>query len=250
MQIEKSSDGVGGGWKLRGVKLVVNGRTLYRRDGIERWLEDNRRTWRAPDFRRTVPTGAALPITLDLWDEDSFVYGANDHGDIEPFDRRKRLALAYPRTGRAHDARDRRQPSRRSYRRRRLRLGDVHDRDAHAHGRPAPSAAGGAVLPPVVVEPPPPPPPVQKPDLVISDMGYSDADKYYFTVKNQGNAAPAPFSVSVTNAGTFSIPDSRPAHPPRAPSARTVKSSRTSRPRTCSARSTSTTRRTTHAASP
>ena len=95
VQIEKSSDGVGGGWKLRGVKLVVNGRTLYSRDGIERWLEDNRRTWRAPDFRRTAPIGAALPITLDLWDEDSFVYGANDHGDIEPFDRRKRLALAY-----------------------------------------------------------------------------------------------------------------------------------------------------------
>ena len=53
VQIEKSPDGVGGGWRLRGVKLVVNGRTLYRRDGIERWLEDDHRTWRAPDFTPT-----------------------------------------------------------------------------------------------------------------------------------------------------------------------------------------------------
>jgi hypothetical protein len=43
VQIEKSPDGVGGGWRLRGVKLVVNGRTVYRRDGIERWLEDDHR---------------------------------------------------------------------------------------------------------------------------------------------------------------------------------------------------------------
>ena len=61
VQIEKSPDGVAGGWKLRGVKLVVNGRTLYARDGIERWLEDDHRTWRAPDFRptRAARAGAA-----------------------------------------------------------------------------------------------------------------------------------------------------------------------------------------------
>ena len=95
VQIDKSRDGVGGGWRLRGVKLVVNGRTLYRRDGIERWLEDNHRTWRAPDFRASAPIGAALPIALDLWDEDSFVYGGDDHGDLNRYDNRRRLALAY-----------------------------------------------------------------------------------------------------------------------------------------------------------
>jgi hypothetical protein len=95
LQIEKSPDGIAGGWKLRGVKLVVNGRVFYERDGIERWLEDNSRVWRATDFQRRAPDGTAVPITLDLWDEDSFVYGDNDHGDIEPNDRRKRLALAY-----------------------------------------------------------------------------------------------------------------------------------------------------------
>jgi hypothetical protein len=95
VQIEKSSDGVAGGWKLRGVKLMVNGRVLYERDGIERWLEDDKRVWRAPGFQRKAPDGTAVPITLDLWDEDSFVYGDNDQGDIEPNDRRKRLSLAY-----------------------------------------------------------------------------------------------------------------------------------------------------------
>ncbi|MFN8173288.1 MAG: hypothetical protein U0R65_15670 [Candidatus Nanopelagicales bacterium] len=93
--IEKSSDGVAGGWKLRGVKLMVNGRTVYERDGIERWLEDDHRVWKATDFQRRAPDGTTVPVTLDLWDEDSFVYGGDDHGDIEPNDRRKRLALAY-----------------------------------------------------------------------------------------------------------------------------------------------------------
>ena len=59
VQVEKSSDGVGGGWRLRGVKLVVNGRTVYARDSIDRWLEDSQRTWRAPDFTPSAPTGPA-----------------------------------------------------------------------------------------------------------------------------------------------------------------------------------------------
>ena len=96
MQIEKSSDGVGGGWKLRGVKLVVNGRTLYARDAHRALARgqppDVARAGLPAQRRRPV---AALPVTLDLWDEDSFIYGGNDHGDIEPYDRRKRLALAY-----------------------------------------------------------------------------------------------------------------------------------------------------------
>ena len=46
------------------MKLVVNGRTLYARDGIERWLEDDHRTWQAPDFVQSGPGGPALPIGL------------------------------------------------------------------------------------------------------------------------------------------------------------------------------------------
>ena len=37
-------------------------------------------------------------------------------------------------------------------------------------------------------------------------MGYNETDKYFFTVKNQGDAASGPFKVSVTNAGTYAIP--------------------------------------------
>lgn len=42
---------------------------------------------------------------------------------------------------------------------------------------------------------------------MITEVGYSDADKYHFTVKNQGAGAAGPFSVSVTGvAGAFEIP--------------------------------------------
>ena len=95
IQIEKSPDGVAGGWKLRGVKVIVNGRQVYARDGIETWLEDNHSTWRAPDFTPSSPATAAIPVTLDLWDEDSNIYGGNDHGDINSFASRKALTLAY-----------------------------------------------------------------------------------------------------------------------------------------------------------
>ena len=95
MQIEKSSDGVAR--RLEAARGQARGERagVYERDGIERWLEDDHRVWRATDFQRKAPDGTAVPITLDLWDEDSFVYGDNDQGDIEPNDRRKRLSLAY-----------------------------------------------------------------------------------------------------------------------------------------------------------
>lgn len=207
VQIEKSPDGVAGGWKLRGVKLTVNGRTLYARNGIERWLEKNRRTWRAPDFRRSAPAGPAVPITLDLWDEDSFVYGASDQGDIEPFDRRKRLALAY-----TPDTVVRARVTGGSRLGGRLGDGDTAsitytiETLTPTVAPPAPRVPPVIVEPPVVVEPPPPPPPAPKPDLVISEMGYRETDKYFFTVKNQGEATAGPFSVTVTGAGTYAIP--------------------------------------------
>ena len=204
VQIEKSSDGVAGGWKLRGVKLTVNGRVLYARDGIERWLEDDKRTWRAPDFLRTAPTGAALPITLDLWDEDSFVYGGNDQGDIEPNDRRKRLSLAYVpgsvvTTTRASGG------SRHSG-----RIGDGDQASITYTIDTLTPTIAAPPLPVVIADPnpPPPPPPAPKPDLVISDIGYSDADKYSFTVKNTGPGAAGAFTVSVSGVGggSFVIP--------------------------------------------
>ena len=206
VQIEKSPDGVGGGWRLRGVKLVVNGRTLYSRDGIERWLEDNHRTWRAPDFTPTGPSGAALPITLDLWDEDSNVYGGDDHGDLNRYDRRHRLALAYPPetfvSARATGGS--------------LLSGRIGDGDTasvtYTIETLTPQAAPPPPPPPVQgppAEPPPqpqPPPPAPKPDLVISAMDYDPTAQYFFTVTNQGAGAAGAFTVDVPGEGSFAIP--------------------------------------------
>jgi len=207
VQIEKSPDGVGGGWKLRGVKLVVNGRQLYARDRIDRWLEDAKRTWRAPDFTRTAPTGAALPITLDLWDEDSFIYGANDHGDINRYDRRNRLVLAYPL-----GAFVRQRATGGSFLSGRLGDGDKASL-TYTIETLKPTPAPPPPLPPIVqVAPPvvppvvqPDPPPAPKPDLVISAMGYDATLNYFFTVTNQGPAAAGTFTVAVPGEGSFPI---------------------------------------------
>lgn len=45
IEIHKSPDGIAGGWKLKGVEVIVNGNTIYNNQGINRWLEDNHRTW-------------------------------------------------------------------------------------------------------------------------------------------------------------------------------------------------------------
>ncbi|MGE0079499.1 MAG: PLAT/LH2 domain-containing protein [Bacteroidales bacterium] len=43
--IHKSRDGAAGGWKLKGLKLKVNGNTIYDNQSINQWLEDNDRTF-------------------------------------------------------------------------------------------------------------------------------------------------------------------------------------------------------------
>ncbi|HET9057270.1 MAG TPA: PLAT/LH2 domain-containing protein [Chitinophagaceae bacterium] len=45
IRISKSSDGIAGGWKLKGVKLIVNDIVVYNNQSINRWLEDNHRVW-------------------------------------------------------------------------------------------------------------------------------------------------------------------------------------------------------------
>jgi hypothetical protein len=47
VHIHKSPDGVAGGWKLKGVKIIANGATLYNNQSINKWLEDNNRDWQA-----------------------------------------------------------------------------------------------------------------------------------------------------------------------------------------------------------
>lgn len=96
VRIIKSPDGVGGAWKLGGIKLMVNGRTVYQNNNVNKWLKGGSRTWKASNFA----PGASLmstdvPITLDLWDSDSNLYGDDDHGDLNRYDARKREVLTF-----------------------------------------------------------------------------------------------------------------------------------------------------------
>lgn len=47
VRIHKSPDGFAGGWRLHGVKLTVNGSVVFDNQSIDRWLEDDNRTWSA-----------------------------------------------------------------------------------------------------------------------------------------------------------------------------------------------------------
>ncbi len=105
LQVEKSRDGVAGGWKLGAIKVVANDRLIYRNDRVESWLENDRRTWRAPGFRPTNPVAPAVPVWLALWDEDGFLVNTptgsfglgsgDDHIDLNDLAGRKDVAFAY-----------------------------------------------------------------------------------------------------------------------------------------------------------
>jgi hypothetical protein len=45
IRIHKSPDGVAGGWKLKGLRIYVNGTQIYSNQSINKWLEDSDRDW-------------------------------------------------------------------------------------------------------------------------------------------------------------------------------------------------------------
>lgn len=94
VQMEKARDGLAGGWKLCGVRLAVNGRVAYERQRIDRWLEDDRRTWTAPDFQPRAPRGQEIPVWIKLR-EDDLLYGGDDEGDINPMANRRTVSFGY-----------------------------------------------------------------------------------------------------------------------------------------------------------
>ena len=47
VRIHKSPDGFAGGWKLKGVEILANGSSIFSNQSINRWLEDDQRTWTA-----------------------------------------------------------------------------------------------------------------------------------------------------------------------------------------------------------
>jgi hypothetical protein len=188
VEIAKSRDGVAGGWKLGGVKLTVNGRVLYRKAKVNRWLEDNKRTWRAPDFAPSAPAGPALPVWLDLREDDNIVYGGDDQGDVNSHDARNALARGYVpgsvveqtiRGGERYSG----------------RIGKDGDDAILRYRIDTLDLVAPPPLPRPPDPPPPPPPdkpPPPKPDLIITALGQLE-----YTVKNQGGGAAGPFDVTL-----------------------------------------------------
>jgi hypothetical protein len=180
--IEKSRDGLAGGWRLGAVKLRVNGRVLYTNQRVNQWLEKGKRTWTAPNFAYTAPRGQKIPVWIRLA-EDDFLYGGDDNGDINPFDRRRTVSIGYApgaslqRTteggGKLGGRLDDGEEARITYR-----------LETYT---PEPST----ITPP----PPPPPPPGPKPDLIVTAFTSNSV-----TVQNVGAGAAGPFRLRAGNA--------------------------------------------------
>jgi hypothetical protein len=202
--LQKAGDGLGGAWKLDGVRVRVNHREIYEHASLDRWLQDGHLTWTAPDFQRTDPRGSKIPVSIFLADDDgSGLYGLNkaaefsagaplgsdDKGDLNDEDHNRVLTIGYP-------------------------LGRQFCREAEGAGK-----NGGRVsyewgekarirycLEMVTPEPPPvePPPvgsqpvapkaPPARPDLIISELTPS-----FVTVENLGSGAAGPFHLSAFN---------------------------------------------------
>lgn len=194
--IEKGRDGPAGGWFLKGVTLIVNGRAVHTDRAVNRWLEDGRRTWTATGFTRSTATADVVPVWLELKEDD---FGPQDTGDVNAYDRVTSRAVAYRPgtrvtrriTGGALLAgrfpKDNGDRARLTY-----RLGTI---TVTAPPPPVPPE------PPVVTpEPSPPdptpPPPGPKPDLAITAM-----DTRTVTVTNRGDAAAGAFNVTVIGWG-------------------------------------------------
>jgi hypothetical protein len=204
VQIEKSKDG--SGWFLKGVTLVVNGRTLVRARSINRWLEDSTRTWRAPGYTPSTARADVIPVWLQLRDDD---FGPQDTGDINVYDRHTSLPLAYrPGPPVSHTVTG----AARLRGRLPLQNGDkarVTYRLSTILVTPPPPPAPRTPPPDTPPPNPPPtnPPPLgPKPDLVITAM-----DTRNVTVTNQGKATAGAFTVTVAGWGTVSFAAGLPA---------------------------------------
>jgi hypothetical protein len=191
VSIEKSKDGIAGGWFLHGVTLRVNGRTFARDRNIDRWLENSKRVWTAPNLTRDNRTEDVIPVWLQLREDD---FGPQDTGDINIFDRHTSLPIAFT-LGTA--VRQQVTGAARLSGRLSMDNGDkarVTYRIGSFDSDPPPPP-----VPPPNNEPPPPPPPgpTGDADLIVTRLLINEV-----TVKNQGTAAAGPFTVTVYNGST------------------------------------------------
>jgi hypothetical protein len=186
VSIEKSKDGIAGGWFLHGVTLKVNGRTFMQDRNIDRWLEDSKRVWVAPNLTRDHRTDDVVPVWLQLREDD---FGPQDTGDINIFDRHTSLPIAF-RLGTAV----RRTVTGAAQLRGRLSMdnGDKA-RITYRIGSFAVDPPPPPVPPPNNNPPPPPPPgPTGNADLIVTSFTPTTV-----TVKNQGTAATGSFTTTL-----------------------------------------------------
>ena len=189
VSIEKSRDGFAGGWFLHGVTLVVNGRTFMRNRSIDRWLEDSKRVWTAPNLTRDNRRTDVIPVWLQLREDD---FGPQDTGDINIFDRNTSLPIAYRLGTRVRETVTGSD-----------RLSGRLSMDNGDKARVTFRISSFDVDPP----PPPPPPNNNPPPAAARPVGRRGPDHHAaaalhdVTVKNQGTAAAGPFNVTVYRTG-------------------------------------------------
>ena len=187
VSIEKSKDGLGGGWFLGGVTLTVNGQTFMRKRGIDRWLENSKRTWTAAGVARDRRTSDVIPVWLQLREDD---FGPQETGDINIFDRHTSLPIAY-RLGTAV----RKQVT--GAARLSGRLAMSNGDKARLTYRLSTFSVAPPLVPPAGNPPSPPPGPPGNADLIVTGLTTGNV-----TVKNQGTAATGSFTVTVYNGAT------------------------------------------------
>jgi hypothetical protein len=196
-QIEKSRDGAGGGWYLQSFSVRLNGREVASK-AVNKWLEDNHRTAGA-SIARDHRTSDIVPVWVSL-EEDDYLYGFDDDGDVNPFDRNTAVSFGYvpgPEVTR-EDTGDDRLSGRLSMQNGekgqfRLKMSTIGiDAPPPLPADPAPTPTPTPTPSPTPTPTPTPtPPPNNKADLVITAF-----DSIGLTVKNQGDGAAGPFSVS------------------------------------------------------
>jgi hypothetical protein len=191
VQIEKDGDGVAGGWKLCGVKLRVNGQTAYRKEGINRWLEDDKRIWLAPDFEYRDPHGQKVPVWINLL-EDDYIYGGDDEGDIHPYANRRTVSIGYlPTVGQPLTATTK---GASTYGGRTI-AGKLDDGDEAWITYSLETMVPEVADPPATPAPPRGAPPAALPDLVITEFDFRRV-----TVANLGEGPAGPFRLRVNDA--------------------------------------------------
>ena len=200
-QIEKSRDGVAGGWFLASFEVRLNGRVIASRT-VNKWLEDDHRTYRAP-VSQDLTTSDIVPVWLTL-DEDDYLYGGDDDGDINAYDRNTTVAFGYvpgaafpPREETGGDKLSGRlsmQNGEKGQVRIQMWTIPIVAPPLPEPLQPPPAEPGPQPTPTPTPVPTPTTQPTGKADLVITDFSW-----YSITIKNQGAAPSGPFSVTATN---------------------------------------------------